>query len=561
MSTSYSRTTGFNLTGLVSLAAGNTSMTGVNTLFTTELEAGDFLEVAGQFFKVERITSATALVTSNPAGDAITSRVAALRDAPAFLKADEATYVTYRNNAEVSDPAVRALGIKTPGWTSYKTYTTHGGTVTRRVVEPMAHINPKLVDVQDKANIIIVGASLMEYSFGNATQGSAALKDSLAALATALGYRGTVVGRGVAGATLASTITLAPTIKAEFAATQGNNLYVVHCGGNDVSNRRPYDDNEAAFFNPKLTELFELLAAGDDEVVWMPLSKRLYQSGDTVVAGDANTDVNGSLPYNEELYYPFFQARTPKWLESSGSHKLDFYEFVERHKTEYLTVADGVHPHTGSFIATQQFVLGKLLGVSKAKTNSRRLRRGKSFMIGFANSYPTYSGNQNWIRMDGQGLTNEGKGVGALVREFTSGEVDPFVEVACTGFRGFNTAGLGDAANTLVADSRLHGALTMGRSVYFDSAKGTVANVYVKGLVEGETGLATFVGSRNIADSVRQVSVSISATANTLNAANNAASNQCTIPFTVDSSGELTITFTRSGTNTAYFGGMILDFY
>ena len=44
---------------------------------------------------------------------------------------------------------------------------------TRHIVEPVAAMNDRFIDVRDRANIIIIGASLSDYSFSIANGASA----------------------------------------------------------------------------------------------------------------------------------------------------------------------------------------------------------------------------------------------------------------------------------------------------------------------------------------------------------------------------------------------------
>ena len=443
---------------------------------------------------------------------------------------------------------------------------------TRHIVEPVAAMNDRFIDVRDRANIIIIGASLSDYSFSIANGASAngALTAARDALAVSLGYRGTVHSRAVAGSTLATILTQAQSAKAEFAGTQGNNLYILpDIGGNDVTSRRPYvEADDYDHFWDGIEAIYDTLAAGGDEVVIMPLSKRLYQTGATVPVSPG-IDANGSLPYNMGVYYPFFAAKTPKWLASPTEHRVDFYEYVERHESEFLRADDGIHPHSGSFLAMQGFILGGVLRGSKRIVNTSALRRGKSFLIApTSNNYYFESNNNiNFFKVDAQGQNNQGKSLGAALRALETGEHDLFMEVATSGFIGINATGAGAAA-VIAGDTRFNANTNalghiMSRSLFMDNTNAAnTAYVYIRGLTEGETGRVTLAGSRNLADTQRQANVSINGTnIGILNGANNAASNLISNTFVVSSNGTLQISIHRNvAGNTAYLSGLIIDF-
>ncbi len=431
-------------------------------------------------------------------------------------------------------------------------------------------MNDRFIDVRDKANIITIGASILDYSFKTANGGAANVALGLArdTLATSLGFRGTVQPRAVAGDSLDDILVEATAAKAEFIATQGNNLYICHMGGNDVTSRRPYvEEDDYDHFWDYLEQIYDVLSAGGDEVVIMPLSKRLYKTGATVASGEV--DANGSLLYNTNIYYPFFAEHTPKWLGSATEHRLDFYEFTERNELEFLREDDGTHPHSGSFLALQAFVLGGLLRGSKRLVNTSALRRGKSYhIVPTANNYYFEANNNlNFFKVDAQGQNNQGKVMGGALRELTTGEHDLFMEVAVSGFVGINTTGAGALAVT-GGDTRFNANTNalghiMSRSLFMDNTNtANTAYIRIRGLVEGETGRVTLAGSRNLADSQRQANVSINGTnIGILNSANNAANNLISNTFVVSSNGTLQISIHRNvAGNTAYLSGLIIDF-
>jgi hypothetical protein len=131
----------FSITGTanVSNLVATTTVTGTNTAFTTEVDIGDALVIAGKRRQVTAIASATSLTIgdawdgANQTGATITGQ-----DVPKYVTAAE---VSSNNIIGVDDTEAgvaenKARGINTPGWTKYVTYTDMHGT-TRYKTEPL----------------------------------------------------------------------------------------------------------------------------------------------------------------------------------------------------------------------------------------------------------------------------------------------------------------------------------------------------------------------------------------------------------------------------------------
>lgn len=103
------------LTGTVSISASGNTVIGVGTSFLTQVEVGGFIDVDGQFFQITAIASNTSMSVRPVAADAISAEVAATKALPGVYSPTYAQYVQYYGNDDISTPAVRAAGIKTPG--------------------------------------------------------------------------------------------------------------------------------------------------------------------------------------------------------------------------------------------------------------------------------------------------------------------------------------------------------------------------------------------------------------------------------------------------------------
>lgn len=73
-------------TGTISITIGTKTVTGVNTLFTTELEAGDKIQCEGQTLEVAAITNNTSLTVLDNANTSITSKNYRIKTVPSDLE-------------------------------------------------------------------------------------------------------------------------------------------------------------------------------------------------------------------------------------------------------------------------------------------------------------------------------------------------------------------------------------------------------------------------------------------------------------------------------------------
>lgn len=136
----WGRRDGDTLTGNVSIANGNTELQGLTgATFDTELDIGVFVTAGSpaQEFRIVSVTDANTAVVSPAANAAISNLAAVINDKPMYLNAAEALLTLNVSVAEAQDANNRIDGVKTPGWNSVREYTTHGGAVTRRFVEPL----------------------------------------------------------------------------------------------------------------------------------------------------------------------------------------------------------------------------------------------------------------------------------------------------------------------------------------------------------------------------------------------------------------------------------------
>jgi len=126
-------------TANVSNSVATTTVSGTGTAFTTEVDIGDALVIAGKRRKVTAIGSATSITIgdawdgANQTGATITGQ-----DIPKYVAVAEVSSnnIIGVDDTEAGLAANKARGINTPGWTKYVTYTDMHGT-TRYKTEPL----------------------------------------------------------------------------------------------------------------------------------------------------------------------------------------------------------------------------------------------------------------------------------------------------------------------------------------------------------------------------------------------------------------------------------------
>lgn len=86
------------LTGSVSVADGDTTVNGIGTLFTSQVDAGDFITIGTDTFTVDSIVSDIELTITNAANDDFTAETATIEPIP-----DATNYVVFSEIRELTD--------------------------------------------------------------------------------------------------------------------------------------------------------------------------------------------------------------------------------------------------------------------------------------------------------------------------------------------------------------------------------------------------------------------------------------------------------------------------
>ncbi|MGN7514695.1 MAG: hypothetical protein ACTHOM_09985, partial [Allomuricauda sp.] len=194
-------------------------------------------------------------------------------------------------------------------------------------------ISPFSYSQYDK--VVVIGASIMEQVYGrdlvtpNATRTTEWQNNGVAV---------DVYGYGFSGYDINQII---PEVQNAMSTFTSNTLFMIHIGGNDVTNTRPY----ATATQPQLDaisqaydDLYAAIApARLNDVIVMPITFREY-TGDDVY----NNQELGSLPYNQNILIPKILANTQSQINSDGNPIVDLYNFNRNNPETYSL--DNIHP-------------------------------------------------------------------------------------------------------------------------------------------------------------------------------------------------------------------------
>lgn len=375
-----------------------------------------------------------------------------------------------------------------------------------------SHLNDPECD-----SVVIVGASLMNSVYGsNLVTPNAAATQRLTEL---LGRPMPVYGYATPSTVLSSGVTFYQEARAAFPKA----LIVMHSGGNNVTNTRPYSGLSSAQINGLQADFQNLinLAYGDKRLYPMSLSFRAYgnPSSDKSVFIDPSL---GSKPYNESIFIP---AMKQFWDHAvnrmTGRPLLDFYRFVLSDYENMLT-SDGVHltsGTTGGQAKVREWMMQRVADVIKGNVIADIPERvydptvvvpispttdlTKSIFNFWSSQFTRPQVSQCGLDVNRSGGIN-----GEAVRLVNiAGQDTPVIatigftgsptqqNVSAPGY-GYNDTGRTNGVaydNTLLNDSITNGSL-------FIVGAGVTASIAFSGLVPGATYSVGVVGSRVTAD-------------------------------------------------------------
>lgn len=199
-------------------------------------------------------------------------------------------------------------------------------------------------------NLLIVGASIMAQTYDTGTD---IVNRFNADYPDAGGW--TVYGRAVAGWTTTDLRNNIDAILADY--TDVTNMAVlVHTGGNNISLTRPYSSTtltEQQTITDDVTYICNAIITAGFIPILADVTFRNYADVDPL---DAATYVNGSEPYNINLYRPLTLSYSPYFADSNGDSYMSFYYFMLNNYAQYIG-SDGIHPTTIGRAALRQRIV------------------------------------------------------------------------------------------------------------------------------------------------------------------------------------------------------------
>ena len=161
------------------------------------------------------------------------------------------------------------------------------------------------------ARVVFIGASIMQQVF---SQNLAAPNAARTTAFRAAGLAVDVYGFGWSGYVVSS---IRPKVIEALAAFPADTLFVIHIGGNNVSNTRPYATASNASKNAIIADYNGLIAdigARKSDVILCPITFRTYEAETDVLALPTPRDAAfanealGSKPYNDAIFIPAIAA-------------------------------------------------------------------------------------------------------------------------------------------------------------------------------------------------------------------------------------------------------------
>lgn len=403
--------------------------------------------------------------------------------------------------------------------------------------------------------IILIGASLVARTFSNSARAA-----YLDAAAINMGFAGTIDNQATAGDRFDDTLDhLDSTVLPAYESSGDTAIALIHRSGNDVTDNRPYTEDQKDDYRANLNAIFAKLRSVGITCAPANISKRYYTETNAVEYDDPSTDAYGSLPYNQNCVEPWIQDLAPNyWDKSAGSPKIDVYDFIERARW-VVTANDGTHilPNTevGDGYA-HIFVEHMLYRLKRAHDNDARAEvSGKKFI--FSQMYRT-------LDPETTGGVNKFARFCSYIQD-SDGNAVPNFAISVEGGAAPSNQGAGDSAVVSDAD------LSTYQNYYIFAAseanetevRDTFIRIRCMGLPTGATGQITLSGSRDTSGTDRRGEVTVQGVAaGTLDAATDATSNELgPIDFTVNSDGELIIEIVAAeGSEFAYLTAWKLVF-
>lgn len=190
-------------------------------------------------------------------------------------------------------------------------------------------------------HFIIYGASIMD-SLASSTTDDA---DFEAKALAKLGYPVSVIDEAVYGWTIANAVADVPSLLTRHDALPKDKrvCVLIHLGGNDVSQNRPYTSAQDSTVVAQMKSGLETIINTIESNGWdWVLSDLTFRDYDNLTYGDVTAEARGALPYIERVHQVINAARHPARIHADGRSWADFYTLLWNNYETWLQT-DNVH--------------------------------------------------------------------------------------------------------------------------------------------------------------------------------------------------------------------------
>lgn len=121
------------LSGTGSVTESETAIVGAGTAFTTELQLRNTIDLDDNVFVVTSIIDDENIEVLPVSEVTLTEQAMLASETPKYLSVSDATEnVSLVSTADAQNPDNREMGVKTPGWSHYRTYVAEDGSTRHR---------------------------------------------------------------------------------------------------------------------------------------------------------------------------------------------------------------------------------------------------------------------------------------------------------------------------------------------------------------------------------------------------------------------------------------------
>ena len=204
--------------------------------------------------------------------------------------------------------------------------------------------------IYEKRQIVVVGASIMNGAFSNTNEGVKYLHTIGSTLMDLKEF-------AVSGDTSSDILARIPSI---LSSVSDKSLFIIHAGGNDVTQTRPFSTasgSEVTTLRDNLVSMINLIKEDGHDVCLANLTFRNYPG-----LGDES---NGSLTYNKAIHEPLIRSLTPEWWDyKENAPVVNLYKWAN--DNQGFMQADGVHFTSAGYTALREYILSTVSGLYKA---------------------------------------------------------------------------------------------------------------------------------------------------------------------------------------------------